>query len=270
MSKKFFITGSSLLHDPIVTAWLAQLTTSFGSNPSSAYIAALNTMIAGMRTDGDLLELDRFWIFAQEVQDYSRVSIVNPASTQITEVNTPTWTALQGYTGNGVNKYLNTNFNYSTNAVKTLRDSISHGVYITTNAAEAKVDAGVYTNVGGTRDIIIAGRWSDGRMYGSANNQTGEANGAVADSLGLFSAQRTSSAGGATARKNGVSIATKVEAEGALPNLSDFVLCMNFNSATSYFSSKRVAMRFIGSGAINHTDFYNRFQTFATAIGFNV
>lgn len=271
MSKKLLYYGSTQSLDAITVAWLAQLTTSFGSNPSSSYITALNTMIAGMRTDGNILQLDRFWIFAQEVQGYARVSIVNPGSTQIVEVNTPTWTVNQGYTGNGVNRYLNTGFNYSTHAVNTLRNSITHGVYVTTNVAESKVDAGYFS---GGRDNLIYSRFSDGRAYMSANNSTGEPNAAVANSLGLNMARRTSTATGGQAFKNGSQIATLVDSDNALNNTIDLVLALNTSTTgtvtASQFSSKRIAMRVIGSGAVNPATFYTRFQTFATSIGFNV
>lgn len=269
LSTHGIIKGAGL--DPVTVAWLAQLTTSFGSNPSSGYITALDTLIKGLRTDSNILALDRFWIFAQEVQGYARVSIVNPSSTQITEVNTPTFTVNQGYTGNGTTRYLNTNFNYSTHAVNTLRSSITHGVYITTNVAESKFDAGF---ADATRDNVISGRFGDGRTYQSANSSSGEANAITANSLGLYMAQRTSTASGTTAYKNGSSVATLVNADNALANAIDLVLAYNSNLgggvvATS-LSSKRIAMRVIGSGAVNAANFYTRFQTFATSIGFNV
>lgn len=271
MSKQLKYYGSSQSLDAVTVAWLAQLTTSFGSNPSSAFIAALNTMIAGMRTDGNLTLLDRFWIFAQEVQGYARVSIVNPGSTQIIEVNTPTFTVNQGYTGNGTNRYLNTGFNYSTHAVNTLRNSISHGIYVTTNVAEAKFDAG-YSSA--ATDNIVASRYSDGRIYGSANNSSGAPNVVNASSLGMTSARRTSTATGGQAFRNGAQVATLVDADNALRNTIDLVFAYNSSAIGTVipnaFSSKRIAMRFIGSGGINQATFYSRFQTFATAIGFNV
>lgn len=270
MSKKLLYYGSTQSLDAITVAWLAQLTTSFGSNPSSSYITALNTMIAGMRTDGNILQLDRFWIFAQEVQGYARVSIVNPGSTQITEVNTPTWTVNQGYTGNGTTRYLNTNFNWLSSSVNTLRNSLTHGIYVTTNVAENKYDSG---HLSAGRDILMASRFGTGNTYQTANGAAGTG-AAVANSLGLYMAQRTSTASGTTAYKNGSSVATIVNADPSLPNSPQLVFGYNSNTGggvvANALSSKRIAMHVIGSGAINPATFYTRFQTFATTIGFNV
>lgn len=120
------LLGSAPL-DPVVRAWLNRLT----SSPSSAYIKALDTMIKGMRADGNLLLLDRFWIFATEVQSHAQRSIVNPTNT-LTEVNGPTWTAKIGYTGNAVTQYLNSNFIPSSNGVNYTTAIASIGVYIRT------------------------------------------------------------------------------------------------------------------------------------------
>lgn len=269
MSKQLKYYGSSQSLDAVTVAWLAQLTTSFASNPSAAFITDFNTMIAGHRIDGDLTELDYYCIHAQEIQGYARVNIANPASTQITEVNSPVWTANQGYISNNVNRYLNANFNYSTNAVKALRNSISHGVYVRTNFAEVRYDAGVYDTSGGINAIAIASRFSDGKAYNSANAQS-EPGAAVANSLGMHSARRTSTATGSQSFRNGVQIATVVDADNALPNRDDFILALNNNGAAAFYNAKQISCRWIGSGAINHLNFYNRFQTFATARGFQV
>lgn len=255
--------------DPITVAWLAQLTTSFGSNPSSTFITALDTMIRGMRTDGDLLLLDRFWIFAQEVQGYARVSIVNPGSTQITEVNSPTWTANQGYTGNATTSYLNTNFNYSTHAVNATRTNISHGVYSRTNSAVNQQDTGATVGAG-TCNMAIQSKWSDNICYTATNGRTNNfSSSAVADSLGLFSGTRVNTTNH-TGYHNGVAFTAASIADLALPNLNDFVLGRNLNGALSLPSARQLSMRFIGAGNINQANFYSRFQTFATSIGFNV
>lgn len=257
--------------DADTVAWLAQLTTSFGTNPSAGFITALDTLIRGLKADGNWDPLDRFWIFAQEVQGYARVSIKNPSSTQITEVNTPTFTVNQGYTGNGTNRYLNTNFNYLTDSVNTLRNSITHGIYVTTNIAESKFDCG---HASSGRDNVISSRHGDGKTYQSANSSSGAANVAVSNSLGLYMVERASSTG-MTAYKNGSSVATLNNADNAFPNTVDVVFGYNSNPNSNTvvitaLSSKRIAMRVIGSGAINAATFYSRFQTFATTIGFNV
>lgn len=253
--------GGTQSLDAVTIAWLAQLTTSFGTNPSSAYITALNNFIAGMRTDGELLLLDRFWIFAQEVQGYARVSIVNPTSTQITEVNTPTWTANQGYTGNGINRYLTPNFNFRNDGVNAVRASISHGVYVRSNVTENKAVAGV---TDGTSQVFLRSRRSDANAHGSANSNNITV--VVAAASGLLAAQRTTNNAAALFR-NGSSIGTTTGADPQLANLGDMVFGFRNSGGVNELSSNQISMRFIGSGAMNMTDFYNRWTTFATAIG---
>lgn len=266
MSKLLKYYGSSLSLDPITVAWLAQLTTSFGSNPSSAYIADLDTMVRGMRADGDILLLDRFWIFAQEVQGYARVSLVNPASTQITEVNSPTWTANQGYTGNGLNMYLNTNYSHS----NTSRNDASHLLYSRTDdpsTATNRIEAGAATG-GDWSSYIRCGL--SGNTAATTNTDANEqALGAVATTLGLYHAVRASSTQHSI-YKNGTLINTDNASSLAPDNLNDYVLGRNTSGSMSLPTNKQIAMRALGSGAISPSNFYTRFQTFATARGFNV
>lgn len=259
------IMGKGSVYDPIVTAWLAQLTTSFGSNPSTAFIDALNDMIAGMRTDGDVLLLDRFWIFAQEVQGYSTISIVNPSSTALTEVNTPTWTANQGYTFDGSSEFLDTNYTPSTDGVNWTLNSASMGLYIMSNAD------GVYIDIGATSAASAKASYNYSRAgnltYQAINKSAGSTNIGNGNSIGLYHTQRRTSAA-TDFIKNGTLLTTDTVVSSSVTEKSLFVGALNFNGAATLYSPRKYSMVFTGSGGINYTNFYNRFNTFRTAIGF--
>lgn len=259
--------------DAVTVAWLAQLTTSFGSNPSAAFITALDTMVRGMRTDGDLTKLDRLWVFAQEVQDYSRVSIVNPSATQITEVNTPGWTANQGYTGNGTNEYLNSNYNLSSSSSNYTQNSASFGVYSRSNTATATTELGCF-NGGVPTYNGVSCKFSDNSCYGSVNNSTSAdlTKTSITRGDGLICAIRTAS-NASTLYQNGAELSgvtNKTTVSAALLNLNLLIAANNNNGTPINFSTKQLAMAFIGSGTISQANFYSRFQTFATTRGFNV
>lgn len=256
--------------DPVTKAWLAQLTTSFASNPSSGYITALDTMIRGMRTDGDLTKLDRLWIYAQEVQGYARVSIVNPGSTQLTEVNTPTWAANQGYTSNATTSYVRSGFNWSTDAVNALFNSVSLFAYVTTDsAANARNEGGILKTTGTQNYIYMNSRTAGGNAFVLPNRPTNSGlQSAVANSLGMISASKSGTTD--TVYKNGSSLATGTTTGNAFQNLEHYLLCANQDGSPMGFSTRRNAMFAIGSGTMSHSNFYSRWQTFATAIGCNV
>src|SRR3990167_3364982 len=133
------IFNKKRLFDPDTVRYITQLAS---GRPNYIHQRRVDTLVEGLKQDGNWRLLDRLWIFAQPLQELSRVSLVNPTSTQITEVNAPTWTANQGYTGNGVNMYLNTNFNPSTQGVNYVLNSGSLGAYNRTNVGENAASAG--------------------------------------------------------------------------------------------------------------------------------
>jgi len=248
--------------DPDALLYINQLS----PTPSDAYKNAVNTLVQTLKTDGNWNELDRFWIHATEYQQNARISLVNPTSTAITEVSSPTWTANQGYTGNGTSMYLNTNYNTSTNSVKFTQNSGSIGVYNRTNVAENKEDMGNLS--ASTANTVRCKQTTDGTQVGALNQASGISI-AVADARGLAASVRTG-ASAVALWKNGASITTNTNASLALPNYNIFVLCLNITGAPGNYSSKQIAMSFVGSGVVDQLKLYNAFQTFATTRGFNV
>ena len=93
------------------------------TQPTVARKAIINTLVVVLKRFGAWSLIDRLWLFASETQQAATISLVNPLSTAITEVNSPAWVADQGYTSDGLTSYLDTNFNPSTQALKyTLND----------------------------------------------------------------------------------------------------------------------------------------------------
>src|ERR1700739_558485 len=124
---------------PETTAYLARCTT----QPSAKWTNALNTLIRQMIIDGHWQLFDGLWIFATPTgcQTNAKINIVNPTSTLITEVNSPTWTANQGYNGNGTSSYLNLNYNPSS------------GTNFTSNSNSFGTYSRININTGNTYDL---------------------------------------------------------------------------------------------------------------------
>ena len=247
--------------DPVVSAWLQQLSTP----PSGIWLRHFNRMIKGHRKDGNLLLLDRLWIFATEVQAHAKVSVVNPSSTQITEVNTPAWVALQGYTGNGSSSYLNSNFAPSA-GVRFLLNTASFGVYSrTSNAALSKNCMAVND---ATNGAVIYERAAGDVMYVQVNSAN------VADPVtntlttGLLSNTRMDSAT-VEGWRNGASLGTVARVSSARVAINFFIGARNNNGSAVNFSTLQLSMAYIGGG-IDQKKFYNRMQTFMTALGTQV
>jgi hypothetical protein len=253
--------------DPDVQNWLNQLTVS----PSNNYISNLTTLVVQLKAAGIWGQLDRMWIFATEQQQHARISIVNPTSSQITEVNSPTWTTLSGYTGNGSSSYLNTNYNPNSNGVNYTLNNVSYGAYILTNIrSTTQIDIGCNNTSGGT--IIMNTNFSVANCIVSyVNDSTGQINGTeTSTSVGLTSAIRTASST-STQYRNGVNqTVSNTPVSTAVPNINIYILAENISGSANSFSTRKISMVFFGSGSINQLAFYNAFQIFAIQTGFNV
>ena len=246
---------------PETYAYLSQLTT----QPSALWTGALNNFIRQLIIDGNWQLLDRLWIFAADNQQNARVSIVNPTSTPVTEVGSPTWTKDVGYTGNGSSMYLNTNYNPTSNGVN----------FVLNNAC-----MGIYTSGADTLNNFNIGAWNnssfDGLSYLNINGTNGQyglnlnsgGNGdahSVGASTGLQVV--TNAASGTNAQYfNGSLISTNTAYPTILLNADLFVFCANEYGTTDDYSNATVGMAFLGSGSINQLKLYNAWNTFLSTI----
>jgi len=97
-------------YDADYQAWLDRLTTLGYTHPSAACNQILSDMVAGIKSDGNWTSLDRFWFFAHNGDsDGATVDMVTPTN-QATKVNSPGWTAKQGFNSNGTTSHLSSNF----------------------------------------------------------------------------------------------------------------------------------------------------------------
>lgn len=246
---------------PASTLYFNQLT----GTVSDAFKKPVNTYIGKQQISGNWWLHDRQWIFGAENQQNARISLNNPTATAITENGGIAWTANVGYQPDGVNDYLNTNYNTITNANQFNLNSGCMWLYITSNVQADTWDMG---NLSATTANALRGRAMTGNPLGALNS-AGSIGNASGDSLGLLSVVRT----GPTTMsvyKNGVLLVGGANASLAIPNLSVFICSINNAGAPLTFSTRQVSMAGIGSGSIDQTKLYTEVQTLADAIGFGV
>ena len=254
-NNQLYYNNSGVVYDADAELYFSQLSPS----PSNEYKSAINILILQLKEDGNWSKLDRLWIFATEAQQNARVSVTNPFSSQIIEVNSPTWTSNQGYDFNGTTQYLRTAYIPSVDGVNYTLNSAEHGLYSIENATSGSFawDMGAMSATDVSNLNI---RDSSDIAYGKVNN-------AVAN---IISAARRTGAGAINLFKNGVSIASDTDASTALPPVEFYIGAQNNNGVASAFSNRRIAFVFMASGTITDLTFYNAMQEFATTRGFNV
>lgn len=258
---------------PETTAFLTQCST----QPSATWTNALNTFIRQCIINGNWQKFDRCWIFATTQQQHARVSIVNPTPsaawpTSLTEVpngGTLTWTALQGYTGDGTKSYINSNYNPAVNNVNFSRNNCSIGIYSRTNTAANGNTAIGMSDASGTDYILINPRNAAGQLNAGLNG-TAPNQGATSDSLALKAISRSVSTT-TVGWDRGVSLGNTTSSSLSVQSFPIYILATNKgNSTINNFTNRQLSMAFIGSAGINQSKLYNNFQSFATTIGFNV
>lgn len=252
-------------YDPDAILYFNQLT---GSLPVS-FKNAVSTYVRALKAAGIWTQLDRLWLHATPNQQNARISIVNPTSTPITEVNAPTWTANLGYTGNGATSYLNTNYNSLTSSFNFTQNSACYGLYSRTNTANSVSSFGIDDNV--VYSVMFL-RFPADISYFYLNNAASAAGAANTTTLGLFMATR-SIAARLDLYKNGVSYGSELQVSNGLANRVFYILSWNSlsNGGVAYgFDTRQVSLSVIGGGGINQSDFYTATQALAVAIGFNV
>jgi len=223
----------------------------------------INTFITALGTD--FAEFDRLWIHGLANSIAARTSLANPTSTMITAVNSPTFTASQGYNGNGTSSYLNTNYNPTTNGVKYTLDSASLYIYSRTDLNASKLDIG-HANATSYSTLDIR----DGGSFYRSINQIGLVSGiAVANSLGLFSGVRVGTFD-VRSYKNGVSLLNSSTGSSTLINNNMYILALNNNGTAAFYSPRQLSVSAIGSGVINQSTFYTAVQALGTSIGWQV
>lgn len=236
-----------------------------GGTLTSAEETYLRTFETSM--GADLAEFDRLYIHGLSNEIAAKTSFVNPTSTMITAVNSPTFTPNVGYQGNGSTSYLNSNFTPSTQAVKSTQSSSSIFIYSRTDVAANNIDIGA---IDGSNKSFIYTRYSNGSCFYPINISTavGSPSTSVANSLGLSVANINSTT--ISLNKNGVQLVSTTITPVAIPSIPFYLLAANNNSTAVEYSARQISVSGIGSGIINQTTFYNAVQALGTSIGWAV
>lgn len=227
--------------------------------PSAARKTLIDALITGLKADGVWTLLDALWVLAAHDSQAGRLNWKAPASFTLVEVNSPTFTADQGYAGNGTTSYLNTTYVPSTSGVNLTQNSATIAVWSRTAAA----GAGIFGNGTSTGAFFISPRQT-GDTFNYRVNQSTTTGTASTDGSGFFAASR-SGASATQGYKNGATFGSAGSVASAAPTS----IALNIGRVAAGFSSAQVAAAAVG-GNLNgtqHAALYSRLNTYMTAIG---
>lgn len=254
-------------YDADFLAWESYLSTPL-TTPNKVIFNQFFLDIKGIGNIGSVnnfAELDRLWVLASQDQQGARISLKNPSSTAMTEVNSPTWTQYRGYAGDAVSKRIVTNFTPSTDGVKFTQTSASMFVYSRTNTAATVSEIGAIS--GTNKSFLVARNTSNVASY-PLNYNTGLGSPTVAntDSSGLFSININSGTLGIY-RAGSLLTSTSVTSQ-PLNNIPFWLLGINDGASGLLFSARQISVAGFGSGNVDNAKLQSAINALKTSLGF--
>lgn len=251
--------GQNISFDADYQAVLNYATTQGYTLPSAGQRIKQNQLVVSLKSAGVWSKLDTFANFATDgssnfaLIDWKRLS-------QSTAVNSPTFTANQGFLTNGTSSYINTNFSPRNNGVNFQKDSASFGYYLFTNINNSNSNV-----VGGGRDNLnnITYELSDTKVF--LNSSTVITDLPVNNSTGFRHLNRN----------NSLNITRYVNGVGETANnVSDNTLISNFylgasslNNVASGFESNKFGVFFMGGDlSAEAANFNNAIKTYMLSL----
>lgn len=253
--------------DPATTAWVNQVVTN-GGTVSGGRQTIVNTFIVCLKTNSLFTTLDRYWLFAGENTQSALTDMVNLVSATNSGA---TFTANQGYAGDGSSTFVNTNYNPSTNGVNYTQNSAVFGGQDQTNRTTGG-NLVVFGAANGAFNIV-----SDLVPFSGSSNTSAFTNSAGADSIaattarGSFIASRTGASAGEI-YLNGSGITPIASTSSGLPPTAFFVGGVSQGGSLAGASTDQISSFFIASGwnATQAANFETCQNAMMTSIGINV
>lgn len=238
---------------------------SFTIKPSAVIAAAQNTMVKALVNSGVWVKLDVFHLYAghTNANGESLINWINPGTSNATAVNSPVFTSLEGFLGDGVSTYINTNYASSTDAINYTQNSASYGVYSRTDIDENVVSIGLNDTTHDSNLQLRATNLAKIRINTGANSTVANTN-----SLGFYIANRVLSTH-QEMWKNKVRIINAAQASSGMPTIDFYVLAWNNMSVPGLFANKQISMGFCGGGLTqsNIENLTDAFETYMDSNG---
>jgi len=221
--------------------------------PSASTMEAQNQLVIDLKAAGVWSKLDAFNVFATDGDSNSALVDWKRLVTQ-TAVNAPTFTSLEGFTGDGVSAFIDTLYNPIT-------DGVNYGTDDNHFSVKAKNISSNFESLLGARNVNID--YITGVR--TANNSTTFVN--YPNSSDCFIHSNRNAPANSTVFKDGVLVATGVDSSIGIPNNNYYGLSYNNGGTAGLFSNSTLQVVSIG-GSLNglENDFYTAINTYMSSI----
>lgn len=224
--------------------------TEFTTPPSDTDKTNINNLVTTLKTEGIWDALDILYVLAAADSQAALVNWKNPGTKTLVVGGSPSFTAYRGFTGNGTNTYLETNWTPSAEGVNyTLNDASLWAWCLTSSGVNSRV----------------AGNNSNPMVSINPRNTSNQANcvvnspstsvliiSSVTDGSGFLGAQRRSSSD-VRLWKNGSQIGSSSLASTSLPASSQWILGLK----TGVYDTREVSFAAWGGACISKEASFN-------------
>lgn len=234
--------------------------------PSAAVAAAQNTFIQTLVSAGTWAKIDVLYIFAQVDGSDALINVISPGTFDCTNVHATSFTTLEGFTGDGANDYINTNWNPIDDRVNYQINDASFGIYVRGNTQDDGFTIGVESSTGSR--ILFRARSSSNATSYWINASGSGAYSSNTDGSGLWIIQRTASNAIALYQDN-TERNTDIDASAALSSRDVILLARDDEGSFSSYAANQISMFFTASSLTSgdRTAITNGFATYMTSNG---
>jgi hypothetical protein len=213
-----------------------------------------NALIYSLDSAGYWDRMDVLYVFANDDGTDALINWINPGTFNADNVHSTAFTAWQGFTGDGSNDYISTNYIPSSDGTNYIQNSGSVGIYIRSNIAEGYNVFGAHETAPTAIDTYLnpydeTPGWHLSRLNDASNTSGAQIN--ANTSMGLWILSRNAS--------NSVKIYWKNSQEDSETDASTGVNTIEFwilgaNPAYNSYSSHEVSIFFIMNGIADATE----------------
>lgn len=230
----------------------------FTTPPTTARKTLIDNLVGSLKSAGIWAQLDTFYAMAAADSQAGKINWKSPGTFDLIAVNTLTFTADRGFTGDGSTSRLRTQYTPSTNGVNYTLNSASIWLWSLTSGQNTTQDIGM----SGAQGAYISCRDTTDKFASRLNDGTPSAI-ANADGSGFFSFQRTDSAS-RKATRNGALLGTANTASTSIA-ASEMWICGRNGSG---FSNRQQSIAAFGA-SLNGLEgtFYTAVLTYMQGIG---
>jgi hypothetical protein len=234
--------------------------TAFTTPPVTARKTVINTCVGSLKTAGIWTLLDCLYFMAAADAQAALINWKNPGTFNLIAVNSPTFTADRGFTGDGATSRLRTQFTPSANGANFTLNDASLWVFSLTAAANA---ANAIGNSSVSPRSFVTPRNASNQIACSVNDGTSSVV-ATASGLGLVGASRVNSTT-KRAWRNGAQVGSDFPITStALPTQEQWLLAAN---ATSFSTYQEAGAAFAASLTGLESSFNTAITTYMQAVG---